>query len=62
MAQRQTPQPAIDQVVDGWRAASPGRRDDDDDDCRLTEVAMLMSQPSLNAVWDDPIDAEYDRL
>jgi hypothetical protein len=61
VAQRQTSQPAIDQVADRSRAASPERGDDDDDDRLLTWAASVMSQPLLNAIWDNPVDAEYDR-
>ena len=33
-----------------------------DDDRRLSRAAMAASEPVLNAVWDNPEDAEYDRL
>ena len=33
-----------------------------DDDRRLSRATFAASEPVLNAVWDNPEDAEYDRL
>ena len=32
------------------------------DDRRLALIAMQLSQASLKEVWDNPVDAEYDKL
>ena len=72
MGQRQSRQPAMDQVVDKSRPVSlerAGEVEDSvdflsqrDDDRRLSRAAMMISQPVLNAIWDNPDDAEYDQL
>lgn len=31
-------------------------------DLHLTREAMALSEPSLQGVWDNPDDAEYDKL
>lgn len=33
-----------------------------EDEQRLTHSAMQASAPAFKAVWDNPDDAEYDRL
>lgn len=33
-----------------------------DDDRRLTRQMMKLSEPSFARVWDNPEDADYDRL
>ena len=33
-----------------------------EDEQRLTHAAAQTSEPAFNAVWDNPDDAEYDRL
>ena len=33
-----------------------------DSDRRLTEAAVMASEPAFGAVWDNDPDAEYDRL
>jgi len=33
-----------------------------DRDRQLLQAAMAASEPALNAVWDNPDDAAYDRL
>ncbi len=33
-----------------------------DTDRRLTRAAMAAEEPTLNAAWDNPDDAEYDQL
>lgn len=66
VSQKRSPQPAIDQVVDKLRAVSPEQSAEavspeqagEDDDRQLTRAFMLMSPPVLNAIWDNPDDAE----
>ena len=72
MAQKQSRQPAMDQVVDKLRTASPERAGEVndsvdslrqcDDDRRLSRAAIVISQPVLDAIWDNPDDAEYNQL
>ncbi len=31
-----------------------------DEDCRLVQAAMKVSEPSLATAWDSPDDADYD--
>ena len=72
MARKQSRQPAIDQVVDKLQTVSPERAGEvkgsvdslsqRDDDRRLSREAMVFSQLVLNAIWDNPDDAEYDEL
>jgi hypothetical protein len=33
-----------------------------EDDRRLTQAAAHLSEDSLRKIWDNPDDAEYDRL
>jgi hypothetical protein len=33
-----------------------------EDDRHLSRAAAELSEPTLRAVWDNPDDAEYDRL
>ena len=33
-----------------------------EDEQRLTHAATQASEPAFNCVWDNPDDAEYDRL
>ena len=33
-----------------------------DQDRKLVQTASIVSETALNAVWDNPLDAEYDRL
>lgn len=33
-----------------------------DDDRRLTQAAARLSEGTLRKIWDNPDDAEYDRL
>ena len=60
VSQKRSRQPVIDPVVDKLRAVSPEQAGEDDDR-QLTRAFMLMSLPVLNAIWDNPDDAEYDR-
>ncbi|WP_089723936.1 hypothetical protein [Candidatus Thiosymbion oneisti] len=72
MVQTQPQPPLIEQVIHKLQTLSPERisevedfidfLSDRDSDRRLTQSAMAASEPVLNAVWDNPDDAEYDRL
>jgi len=33
-----------------------------DSDKQLSQAAMALSESTLNAIWDNPDDAEYDQL
>ena len=33
-----------------------------DEEQRLTHAATQISEPAFKAIWDNPEDAEYDRL
>lgn len=33
-----------------------------EDERRLTDAAAKVSEPAFKAIWDNPDDAEYDRL
>ena len=33
-----------------------------DQERKLVQTASIVSETALNAVWDNPLDAEYDRL
>lgn len=33
-----------------------------EDDRHLSRLASGLSEPALRAIWDNPADAEYDRL
>jgi len=33
-----------------------------EDERRLTDAAAKASEPAFKAIWDNPDDAEYDRL
>ncbi len=62
----------IEQVVQKLRALSPERVAEVEDfidflsqrdiDRGLTQAAMAVSEPILEQVWDNPDDAEYDKL
>lgn len=72
MAQTQPQQPVIEQVLHKLQTLSPERISEVEDfidflsqrdtDRQLTQVAMAASEPTLNALWDNPDDADYDRL
>jgi hypothetical protein len=72
MGQKQSREPVTAQVVDMMRTLSPerlGEVEDSvdflsqrDEDSQLSRAAMVVSQPVLNAIWDNPDDAEYDGL
>lgn len=65
-------QRAIDRIVCKLRTLSAERVGDfedfvdllnrRDDDRTATEMAMAASAPVLTDIWDNPDDAEYDRL
>ena len=49
--------------VDRGKARDPGEgRAECDDDRQLTRMAMAASARTLTKIWDNPDDAEYDRL
>jgi len=62
----------IEQVVQKLQALTPNRINEVEDfidflsrrdsDRQLTQAAMASSEPALNAVWNNPDDAEYDKL
>lgn len=62
----------IEQVVRKLQALAPNRIEEVEDfidflsqrdnDRQLTRAAMQTSERALNAVWDNPDDAEYDAL
>lgn len=62
----------IEQVLQKLRALTPDRINEVEDfidflrhrDCerQLTHAAMIASEATLNTVWDNHDDAEYDRL
>lgn len=62
----------IEQVVQKLQALAPNRINEVEDfidflsqrdsDQQLTQAAMVASEPALNTVWDNPDDAEYDKL
>jgi hypothetical protein len=62
----------IEQVVQKLQALAPNRINEVEDfidflsqrdsDQQLTQAAMVASEPVLNTVWDNPDDAEYDKL
>ena len=72
MAQTQAQPPTIEQVVHKLQTLSPERISEVEDfidflsqrdsDRQLLQAAMAASEPALNAVWDNPDDAAYDRL
>ena len=71
MTQTQLPQ-HVDRVVQKLQALSTERLGEVEDfidflrhrdsERELTQMAMVASEPVLNAVWDNPDDAEYDAL
>ena len=71
MTQTQLPQ-HVDRVVQKLQALSTERLGEVEDfidflshrdsERQLTQMAMAVSEPVLNAVWDNPDDAEYDAL
>lgn len=62
----------IEQVVQKLQTLAPNRINEVEDfidflsqrdtDRQLTQATMVASEPSLNAVWDNEDDAEYDKL
>lgn len=62
----------IEQVVQKLQALTPKRINEVEDfidflsqrdnDRQLTQAAMAASEPTLNTVWDNAEDAEYDKL
>ncbi len=62
----------IEQVVHKLQTFSPERVNEVEDfidflsqcdsDRQLTQAAMMASEPVLDKLWDNPDDAEYDRL
>ena len=62
----------IEQVVQKLQTLTPNRIDEVEDfidflsqrdtDKQLTTVAMTASETRLNTLWDNPYDAEYDKL
>ena len=61
-----------DQLIEKLKGLAPHRRAEvedfvdflksREDDQRLTRAMTQASEPVFNAVWDNPDDAEYDRL
>ena len=72
MAQRQSRQPAIDRAVDKLQTrpvARLGETEDSadflsqhDEDRQLSRAVMLVSQPVLSSIWDNPDDAQYEQI
>lgn len=62
----------VEQVVQKLLALTPNRIDEVEDfidflsqrdtDKQLTQAAMTVSESRLNALWDNPDDAGYDKL
>ena len=62
----------IEQVVQKLQALTPNRVDEVEDfidflsqrdiDRQLTKAAVTVSESRLNTLWDNPYDAEYDKL
>ena len=62
----------IEQVVQKLQALMPNRIDEVEDfidflsqrdiDRQLTKAAVTVSESRLNTLWDNPCDAEYDKL
>jgi len=62
----------IEQVIQKLQALPPERVNEVEDfidflsqrdaDRRLTQGAMAAAEPVLDQVWDNPDDAEYDKL
>ena len=62
----------IQQVVQKLEALAPNRINEVEDfidflsqrdtDKQLTQAAMAASEPTLNAIWNNDDDAEYDQL
>ena len=62
----------VEQVVQKLLALTPNRIDEVEDfidflgqrdtDKQLTRTAMTVSESGLNMLWDNPDDAEYDKL
>lgn len=62
----------IEQVIRKLQALPPERVNEVEDfidflsqrhtDRKLDQAAMTVSEPTLNAIWDYPDDAEYDQL
>jgi uncharacterized iron-regulated membrane protein len=62
----------IEQVIQKLRALPPERVNEVEDfidflsqrhSARgLTQVAMAAAEPTLNRIWNNPDDAEYDKL
>lgn len=62
----------IEQVVQKLQALMPNRIDEVEDfidflsqrdiDRQLTKAAKTVSEARLNTLWDNPYDAEYDKL
>ena len=62
----------IDQVIQKLQALAPERVTEVEDfidflsqrdtERGLTQAAMLATEPTLHAIWDNPDDAEYDKL
>jgi len=62
----------IDQVIQKLQALPPERVNEVEDfidflsqrdtDRGLARAAMAVAEPTLNATWDNPDDAEYDQL
>jgi hypothetical protein len=62
----------VEALIEKLKALPPERRAEVEDfidflhnresDQHLTRSAMQVSEPAFKAVWDNPDDAEYDRL
>ena len=62
----------IQQIVQKLEALAPNRINEVEDfidflsqrdtDKQLTQAAMAASEPTLNAIWNNDDDAEYDQL
>ena len=62
----------IEQVVQKLQVLTPNRIDEVEDfidflsqrdmDRQLTKAAVTLSEARLNTLWDNPYDAEYDKL
>lgn len=62
----------VEEIIKKLRALPPERITEVEDfidflkqryeDRHVTQAAMSAAQPSFNAIWDNPDDAEYDQL
>jgi hypothetical protein len=67
-----TPAPMMQTLIEKIRTLPAERRAEVEDfidflrqrdtERQLTRAAMALSTPTLEAIWDNPEDADYDRL